>query len=265
MRAIRQMRARETPRLVPVTTQNGFSEPPQGSHRGIAMRNTLSSKQLGLAAACALALGVLSGTAVAQVQSDEKALVTDTRGIHVTSGSGLCVRSSFGPPPAWTEGCHAAMPVAQYVAPTPVAAPAPVAAAAATPLPVYEKVAFDANVLFDSDKSTLRPASRDTLDEFVGKIHGLDSQSVMAVGYADRMGPDASNQALSQRRADAVKTYLVGKGIAADRVQTSARGEMQPSTSQGECKDANNAKNVACMQPDRHVSVEVSGTRRAKQ
>ena len=87
------------------------------------MRSTFSSKQLGLAAACALALGALSGTAVAQVQSDEKALVTDTRGIHVTSGSGLCVRSSFGPAPAWTEGCHAvvgkpiARPIAEYVAP----------------------------------------------------------------------------------------------------------------------------------------------------
>ena len=231
------------------------------------MRSTLSSKQLGLAAACALALGVLSGTAVAQVQSDEKALVTDTRGMHVTSGSGLCVRSSFGPPPSWTEGCHAAVPVALYVAPTPAAAPAPVAvaAAAATPLPMYEKVAFDANILFDSDKSALRPAGREKLDQFVDKIHGLEAQNVVAIGYSDRMGTDASNQVLSQQRVDAVKAYLVGKGIAADRVQTSARGESRPSTSAGECKDANNAKNVACMQPDRHVFIEVSGTRLAKQ
>jgi OmpA-OmpF porin, OOP family len=266
MRAIRQMRGREEPKLGTVITQNDFSEPPQGSHRGITMRTIFAKKQLGLAAACALALGVLSGTAAAQVQPDEKALVTDARGMHVTSGSGLCVRNSFGPPPAWTEGCHAAVPVAQYVAPAPAPAPAAAPAViAAAPLPVYEKVAFDANVLFDSDKSALRPAGRDTLDQFVGKIHGLDSHSMMAVGYADRMGSDASNQALSQQRADAVKTYLVGKGIAAERVQTSAKGEMQPSTSRGECKDANNAKNVACMQPDRHVSVEVSGTRIAKQ
>jgi len=62
-----------------------------------------------------------------------------------------------------------------------------------------------------------------------------------------------------------VKTYLVSKGIAADRVRTSAKGEMQPTTVQGECKDANNAKNVACMQSDRHVFIQVSGTRIAKQ
>jgi len=229
------------------------------------MRTPFTKKQIGLAAACALALGVLSGTAVAQVQPDEKALVTDTRGIHVTSGSGLCVRSAFGPPPAWTEGCHAAVPVARYVAPAPTpTAAAPVVVAAAA-LPVYEKVVVDANVLFDSDKSALRPASRDTLDQFVGNIKGLESQSMMAVGYADRMGSDASNQALSQQRADAVKTYLVSKGIAADRVQTSAKGETQPSTAQGECKDANNAKNIACLQPDRRVFIEVSGTRVAKQ
>jgi len=129
----------------------------------------------------------------------------------------------------------------------------------------YEKVAFDANVLFDSDKSALRPAGRDTLDEFVGKMKGLESQDVMAVGYADRMGSDASNQTLSQQRVDAVKAYLVSKGIPADRVRTGARGETQPDTASGECKEANNAKNVACMQPDRHVYIEVSGTRVAKQ
>ena len=61
-----------------------------------------------------------------------------------------------------------------------------------------------------------------------------------------------------------MKAYLVGKGIAAERVQTSARGETRPTTSAGECKDANNAKNVACMQPDRHVFIEVSGTRIAQ-
>lgn len=226
------------------------------------MRSTFTKKQFGLTIACALALGVLSGTAAAQVQPDEKALVTDARGLPVKSGSGLCVRSNFGPAPAWTEACHeyAAAPVAQYVAP----APAPVAAVAAAPLVTYEKVAFDANVLFDSDKSTLRPAGRETLDEFIGKIEGLDSRSLMAVGYADRMGSTAANQALSQRRVDAVKAYLVSKGIAADRVQTSARGETQPDTAPGECKDASNAKNVACLQPDRHVSIEVSGSRIAK-
>jgi OOP family OmpA-OmpF porin len=228
------------------------------------MRTT--KKQLCLTAACALALGVVSGFAVAQVQQPgEKALVTDLRGEPVKSGSGLCVHSSFGPPPLWTMGCHAyaPAPMAQYVAPAPAAAP--VYAAAAAPLPVYEKVVFDANILFDSDKSALRPTGRDKLDQFVDKIHGLDTQSIVAVGYADRMGTDTFNQALSRERVDAVRAYLVGKGIAWNRVQTSARGESRPTTYAGECKDANNAKNIACMQPDRHVFIEVSGTRLVQQ
>jgi len=221
------------------------------------MRTTFIKQQFGLAAACALALGVLSGTAAAQVLPGEKALVTDTRGFPVKSGSGLCLHNTFGPSPQWTEGCHAYVPapMAQYVAPQYVAA---------APLPLYEKVVFDANILFDSDKSALRPTGQVKLDQFVDKIHGLDTQSIVAVGYADRMGTDADNQMLSRQRVDAVRAYLVGKGIAWDRVQTSAKGESRPTTYAGECKDANNATNVACMQPDRHVFIEVSGTRLVK-
>jgi OOP family OmpA-OmpF porin len=235
------------------------------------MRNTFTRKEFALAVACALALGVFSETALAQARDiNEHALLLDSRGAPVMSGFGTCVRTGFGSAPQWTRGCHAEVPapVAQYVAPVatpaPAPAPEPVVAAPAAPLPVYEKVAFDANVLFDSDRSALRPAGRDTLDQFIARIHGLDSRSIVAIGYADRMGTHDSNQALSQQRVDVVKAYLVGKGIKAERVETSARGETQPTTSAGECKDANNAKNVACMQPDRHVFIEISGTRIAK-
>lgn len=229
------------------------------------MRVTFAVKHAALAAACALALGVFSATANAEfpdMSNMERALLLDTRGAPVTSDFGECWRLSYGPAPSWTAGCGGVAPVAvaQYVAPAP-AAPAPEVKAAAIPLPVYETVAFDANVLFDSDKYALRPAGRDTLDEFVAKLGGLDSQSIMAIGYADRMGTGASNQVLSQNRVDAVKDYLVSKGIASNRVQTSAKGETQPTTSAGDCKDANNPKNVACMQPDRHVFIEISGTR----
>ena len=236
------------------------------------MRNTSTRKQTILAAACALALGVLSATANAQVMDpNEKALVTDSRGSVVTNASGQCWHSGFGPSPQWTRGCHAevAVPVAaKYVAPVvqPLAAaqPAPEAAAAAAPLPVYEKVAFDANILFDSNQAALRPAGRDTLDQFMAKIAGLDAQSIMAIGYADRMGSESANQILSEERVGAVKAYLVGKGIDASRVKTSAWGETRPDTARGECKDANTATNVVCMQPDRHVFIQISGNRIAK-
>ena len=224
------------------------------------MRSTFSQNLA--AAAVALALGTLSATAYAQaVDINEKALLLDTRGAPVMS-SGLCWHSGYGPAPMWTAGCHAAVPatVAQYVAP--IATAAPVVAAAA--LPVYEKVALDANVLFDSNKSALRPAGRDTLDAFVKDIGGLEGQSVRATGYADRMGSEDANQILSEERASSVKSYLVSKGVASDRIQTGARGESRPSTDAVECKDGNYTTNVACMQPDRHVFIEISGMRLVK-
>ena len=230
------------------------------------MRNTFSRKEFALAAACALALGVFSETVLAQPawEANEKALLVDSRGTPVMSGFGTCVRTGYGAAPPWTRGCHAEIPAPVAQAVTPEPAPPPIVLAAALPLAVYEKVSLDANVLFDSGSSVLRPAGRDTLDKFVAGIHGLDAQSIAAIGYADRMGSDASNQILSEQRVDAVKAYLVGKGIKAERLETSARGETAPTTSAGECKNANNAKNVACMQPDRRVFVEISGTRIAK-
>jgi OOP family OmpA-OmpF porin len=232
------------------------------------MRSTFTKIPATLAIACAVALGVFAATANAQVRDiNETALLLDTRGAPVMSG-GLCWHTGYGPAPLWTAGCHAERPapVAQYVAPVaaPESRPAPAVVAAAAPLAIYEKVAFDANILFDSNKSALRPTGRDTLDAFVSKMSGLESQSVTAVGYADRMGSDASNQILSEERVGAVKSYLVSKGVPADRVKTSAWGETRPSTAAGGCKDANNPKNVACMQPDRHVFVEISGARLVK-
>jgi len=226
------------------------------------MRFTLPQQRTFLAVACALALGGFSAVVNAQ-DADEHALLRDSSGQHVMSGMGLCMHSGFGPAPAWTAGCHPAVAIAP-VAYTEKTIAAPTQLIVAAPLPVYETVGFDANVLFDSNKSNLLPAGRASLDSFVGKIRGLEAQSVMAIGYADRMGSADSNQTLSQERVDMVKAYLVSQGVAADRVDTSARGERQPTTWATECKDANNPKNVACMQPDRHVFIEISGSRLVK-
>jgi len=203
------------------------------------MKNTLIQSPIRLAVMCALALGVFSAPATAQVPAPVRdyLIVTDSSGAPIFTGFGECLHAGYGSGRQWTRGCD---PV------------------------VYETVAFDANVMFDSDKSALRPEGRDTLDGFIKKIEGLEAQSVVAVGYADRMGSAGSNQTLSQARVDTVKAYLVSKGITAKRVQTSAWGETRPTTFSGECKDPKNAKNVQCMQPDRHVFIEVSGTRIAR-
>jgi OOP family OmpA-OmpF porin len=237
------------------------------------MRNKFSKQQAALTIACALAFGVFPVAASAQAMDiNEKALLMDSQGEPVRSGDGKCVHTNFGPQPAWNAACHDPLPVApaaQYVAPAPAPAaaapvPAPVAAAPVAPVVVTENVTFDADVLFDSGKSDLRPAGRESLDAFIGKYEGLESKSIVAIGHADRMGSEASNQALSESRVDTVRSYLVSRGMSADSIQTSAVGETQPSTATADCKEAKNQANIACLQADRRVMIEISGSRTAQ-
>ncbi len=235
------------------------------------MTKSFTKQNLGLAAAVAVALGILSGTAAAQVTpAQDSGYLTDTRGNVPISGYGLCWHDGFGPPPISTAQCDpnfrpAAQPVAKLVEPAPAAKPVAVAAATPTALPApmraVQKFTIDADTLFDFDKATLRPAGRATLDEFVGKMKGIDAEMINAVGHADRLGSDSYNQRLSEQRVGAVKAYLVSAGIEPNRMHTEGKGESQPVTKAGECLGGKSAKLIACLQPDRRVDIEVVGTR----
>lgn len=231
------------------------------------MTYSFTKKQLGLAASCALALGVVSGAARAETNPADTGYVADQRGTVARSGFGLCWHNGTGPAPVSTVECDANVapaPVAEAVEPTPQ--PAAVAVVAPEPAPklVTERVTLDADTLFDFDKAVLRPAGRAALDDFAGKIEGIDAQTIMAVGHTDRIGSEAYNQRLSEQRVAAVKTYLVSKGIEPTRMHTEGKGESQPLTKTGECDGAKSAKVIACLQPDRRVEVEVAGTRIVK-
>jgi OOP family OmpA-OmpF porin len=128
------------------------------------------------------------------------------------------------------------------------------------PKPAAQRVKLNADTLFDFNKSDLRPAGRAALDDFVAKSKDIKPEVIMAVGHADRFGSDSYNQKLSERRAAAVKAYLVSKGIEPNRIQTEGRGETQSLTKAGDCLGAKSAKVIACLQPDRHVDIEVIGT-----
>lgn len=219
-----------------------------------------------LAAACALALGIASA---AQAQTNfgpanDRELWTDTPAAQVwKNGYGECWHSAYGPPPPAGE-CNPAQKVA---APAPYVAPyvPPVVVAAVDPKPVYRRVSFDANVLFDFDKSVLRPEGRATLDDFVAKTRDLvDPEAIVAVGYADRFGTDVYNQKLSERRVATVKGYLESKGVRGGAVGANGVGESQPTT-HGECKGGTaDAKTIACLQPDRHVYIKLTGSQLVK-
>jgi OOP family OmpA-OmpF porin len=143
----------------------------------------------------------------------------------------------------------------------------PAAATASSPLRApehaIEKVTLDAGALFDFGTHRLRSEGRAALDHFVISLKGATVGTIRAVGHADRLGSEAYNRILSEDRAEAVKTYLVSKGIDPDRVRAEGRGAADPVTTPGECAGARSAKVIACLQPDRRVAVEVAGTRRS--
>jgi OOP family OmpA-OmpF porin len=230
------------------------------------MKTSSARKQLSLAVACALALGFASGAAQARdfQPAAERGLVTDTRIQVWKNGYGECWHSAFGPAPRAGADCGP-IAIAPSPAPAPVAVappPQPVAVAIAAPAPMrrVEKVTLDADALFDFDKAILRPEGRAALDGFVGKLQGIDLDTITAIGHTDRFGSDGYNQALSDQRAQAVKAYLIAKGVQSERVRAQGMGEAQPVTKAGDCAGAKSAGVIACLQPDRRVEVEVLGT-----
>lgn len=168
----------------------------------------------------------------------------------------LCWRNASWTPATAAVGCDGAivpkpMPPAAPAAAAP--APAPAAAAPAAPAAAAAKVTYASDAFFDFDRAVLKPEGRASLDSLVEKIKGINLEVVVAVGHTDATGAEAYNQALSVRRAEAVKAYLVSKGIAANRVYVEGKGEAQPvadnSTREGRAKN-------------RRVEIEVVGTRK---
>ena len=123
------------------------------------------------------------------------------------------------------------------------------------PQPVSEKVSFAAEALFDFDRAVVKPEGKAGLDDLMSKLQGMDTEVMIAVGHTDSVGSDAYNQTLSLRRADAVKAYLVSKGLDQARLYTEGKGETQPVADNGTAEGR--AKN-------RRVVIEVVGTRTSR-
>lgn len=161
-------------------------------------------------------------------------------------------------------------PVAKAVEPMPVAsapAPRPVAVVAPPPPPpVPTKVTFSADSLFDFDKSTVKPAGKDALGKFATDLQGTSYEVITVTGHTDRIGSHAYNMKLSTRRAEVVQAYLVeSAGVPASKIVARGVDGSDPVTKPGECKGNKATKKlIACLQPDRRVDVEVSGTRSSR-
>ena len=168
----------------------------------------------------------------------------------------LCWRDANWTPATAAEGCDGARvkpPPAAAPAPAPAPPPAPAAPAAPKPAPAAaSKVTYAADAFFDFDKSVLKPEGKAKLDDLASKVKGINLEVIIAVGHTDSVGTGAYNQKLSVRRAEAVKAYLVSKGIEKNRVYTEGKGEKQP-VADNKTKEGR-AKN-------RRVEIEVVGTR----
>lgn len=140
--------------------------------------------------------------------------------------------------------------------------PAPPAPAAPTPLPPVmppQPIRLASDALFDFDRAELKPAGRAKLDELVQQVRSASSvEDIRIVGYTDRIGNTEYNLALSTRRADAVRNYLVERGVPVSAMQVEGRGSADPVV---QCADKNRIALIACLAPNRRV--ELSGSARA--
>jgi OOP family OmpA-OmpF porin len=84
------------------------------------------------------------------------------------------------------------------------------------------------NVFFDIGKATIRPESDKELSELADFMSYQKTMVIEVAGYTDNVGNESDNQKLSQSRADAVKNYLIKKGVHADKVQSKGYGSADP-------------------------------------
>ncbi len=162
--------------------------------------------------------------------------------VQVKDSSGDCWRNSVWTPATAAVGCGAVVAQADEVVATPDVKPVVNA----------QKVTLAADAYFDYDKSVVKAEGKAKLDDLAAKISNLNLETLVATGHTDSRGSDKYNQALSMRRANAVKAYLVSKGIAADRILVEGKGESELAVSP--------EKTAADYAANRRVIIEVVGT-----
>jgi OOP family OmpA-OmpF porin len=214
--------------------------------------------------------------AAAQQGRSTQGYLTDQRSGIVKDPFNLCWRTGYWTPALAHCECDADLiprDVCFPPAPKPAAAPAPAPKPAAAPPPVAKPpapktLAVQSTELFEFDKAVLTPAARTQLDQQVVARLGEFSavRLIFIEGHTDRIGSQEYNQKLSERRADAVKAYLVSRGVDGAKIETIGMGKTVQAKScpdpspKGEIKTFKQL--IECLAPNRRAIVQVSGTGR---
>jgi OOP family OmpA-OmpF porin len=196
------------------------------------------------------------------IKSENQGFLVDSNGgAVVMSGTGLCWHSSEWTPAHSSQACGGAI---QAIA-TPQAAPILIAALPPQPepKPSSQKTSFSGDALFSFDQAALKPEGKTMLDTLVRQLDGATYDTIAVTGHTDRFGSAEYNQNLSERRARTVKDYLVGQNVDAARITATGKGETQPVTKSPDCEGKQSIKVLECLQPDRRVDIEMTGTRTA--
>ncbi len=160
-------------------------------------------------------------------------------------------RSYYAYPPYYAYPAYSALPPPVYIQRPPA-----VVASAMPPPPPSTRISrqtLSAHELFAFDSALLR-MPQPKLDEIAAALtRHPEVGSVTITGYTDRLGSDSYNRELSQQRANAVKAYLVGKGVAASRLAAIGKGKADPVV---QCRETTNAALIQCLEPNRRVEVE---------
>ena len=177
---------------------------------------------------------------------------------------GACATEPEKPAPAPAPKAAPAPAPRAEPKPVPPPPPAPVAKPEVKPEPPKKPAVMNlaSTELFEFNKAVLTQDARVKLDnEVVAKLKDLkDVRYIIVNGHADRLGSPQYNQRLSEKRAEAVRAYLVSKGVDAAKVETLGFGKTLPIKA---CPDQKDRKGlIACLADNRRVVVEVQGTPR---
>lgn len=216
------------------------------------MKNNLTKIAVGLALSLAFSTAAFAHTV------EKEGYLIDTRSNVVMNNYKECWKTGYWTPAMAIAECDPDLVKKEE----PKAAPAPAAPVAGPAPAAFAKITLQAETLFDFDKAVVRADGKSKLnDEVVTKMKQYpEVEVVLVTGHADRIGKEGYNQKLSERRAAAVKDYLVSQGIDAKRIETAAKGESEPVVACSDVKGKESGKNkklVECLQPNRRVMVEV--------